>query len=81
VISSVGSMKGIINLEEHPDKVVGRRTGYQDAFKAGMQLQKTAGDLQKAFGNRFVPKGVYRFRTHEEAHQWMIRMLARGPKS
>ncbi len=74
-------MKGIINIEEQPDKVVGRRTGYKDGFKAGMQLQKTAGDLQRAFGNHFVPKGVYRFKTHEEADEWMTKMLARSRKS
>lgn len=25
-----------------------------------------------------IPRGVFRFHTHEEAHQWMITHLARG---
>ena len=31
-------------------------------------------------GNRpFIPKGYYRFKTFEEAQDWSIRMMARGP--
>jgi len=26
---------------------------------------------------RFVPRGVYRFKTHEEANQWLMKMLTR----
>ena len=32
---------------------------------------------RKAFGGVGVPKGVYRFKTHEEADEWLTRMLAR----
>ncbi len=32
---------------------------------------------RKAFPTPFVPKGVYRFHTHEEADAWMEKMLAR----
>lgn len=74
-------MKPIINLEETPDKVVGRRGAPADPFQTAMGLQKLAADLQKAFGNSFVPKGVFRFRTHEEADEWMWKMLARRRKS
>lgn len=74
-------MKSSINMEETPDKVVGRRRAPADRFKYAMGLQKLAGDLQRTFGNHFVPKGVFRFQTHEEADEWMIRMLARGRKS
>jgi hypothetical protein len=29
-------------------------------------------------GNKpFIPKGVHRFKTHEEAHTWSIKMMAR----
>lgn len=27
-------------------------------------------------GRPFIPKGVYRFRNYEEAHQWSIQMQA-----
>jgi hypothetical protein len=48
-----------------------------------MKLQSLAGELHKSFGHRWCPKGVYRFKTHEEADEWMNRMLARSqiPKS
>jgi hypothetical protein len=68
----------IINFEEKIDKVVGRRTRTPDAFKSGMKLQLLAVELHRSFNQRWAPKGVYRFRTHEEADEWMNRMLARS---
>jgi len=67
-----------INVEEKIDRFVGRRTGTPDGLRAGMQLQETAAQLHKAFKHRWWPKGVYRFKTHEEADEWMMRMLARS---
>jgi hypothetical protein len=68
----------IINFEETIDKVVGRRTRTPDGFKSGMKLQSLAVELHRSFNERWAPKGVYRFRTHEEADEWMYRMLARS---
>jgi hypothetical protein len=68
----------IINIEEKIDKIVGKRTPPSDSFAAGMKLQKTAVQLHKTFKHRWAPKGVYRFKTHEEADEWMMRMLARS---
>lgn len=73
-------MKPIINLEETPDREVGRRKPASDAFKTGMGLQKLVGQMQKSLGHHFVPKGVYRFNSHEEADEWMLKMLARRRK-
>ena len=67
-----------INVEERIDRVVGRRTRTPDAFRSGMQLQSLAVELHRSLGHRWARKGVYRFRTHEEADQWMNRMLARS---
>jgi hypothetical protein len=67
-----------INVEEKIDKVVGRRTKTPDAFESGMKLQSLAVELHRSFGQRWAPKGVYRFKTHEEADEWMNRMLARS---
>jgi hypothetical protein len=69
-----------INFEEKIDKVVGRRTRTPDAFKSGMQLQSLAVELHRSLGHRWAPKGVYRFKTHEEADEWMNRMLARSQR-
>ena len=68
----------LINLEEKIDKIVGRRTRTPEAFKSGMQLQCLAVELHRSLGHRWAPKGVYRFKTHEEADEWMNRMLARS---
>jgi len=67
-----------INLEERIDKVVGRRTRTPDGFRSGMQLQSLAVELHRSLRHRWCPKGVYRFKTHEEADEWMNRMLARS---
>ncbi len=56
-------------------KVVGRQAPVQ------VDVEKAEGFLQMAQnihrGNRFVPKGVWRFKTHEEADEWMLRMITR----
>jgi len=32
---------------------------------------------RESFGGVRVPRGVYRFKTHEEADQWLWRMITR----
>lgn len=68
-------METPVNMEERIGKTVGRRK-IQDGFRFGMQLQKVAGSHLRASGGGLVPKGVYRFNSHEEADEWMIKMLA-----
>ena len=36
-------------------------------------LHRTMNDLR---GCGLIPRGVYRFRTHEEADEWMMRQIA-----
>jgi hypothetical protein len=67
-----------INVEEKIDRFVGRRTQPPNSLRAGMQLQATAAQLHQAFKHRWMPKGVYRFKTHEDADAWMTKMLARS---
>lgn len=44
-----------------------------------MDAQKAANQLRHAFGHRgLCPKGVFRFRSHEEADAWMMKMLAKS---
>jgi hypothetical protein len=66
----------VINVEETPDKIVGKRRG----VKVDAAIQETANSLIEAFGHGLVPKGVFRFHTHEEADEWMLKMLARNRK-
>jgi hypothetical protein len=35
-------------------------------------------EFHRALKHRWAAKGVYRFKTHEEADQWMMKMLARA---
>ena len=65
-------MRFPINLEEKIGKTVGRRREVSDPFAYAMALQKTANELRKAtIGRGLCPKGVFKFKSHEEADQWM----------
>ena len=70
-----------INVDEKIDRIVGRRTKTPDSFKMGMGLQSLGVELHKSFKHRWCRKGVFRFKTHEEADQWMTQMLARSGMS
>ena len=71
----------VINVEEKIDRVVGQRKPAADSLKTGMQLQSLGVELHAAFKHRWCPKAVYRFKTHEEADAWMIKMLSRSGMS
>jgi hypothetical protein len=70
-------MKTVINLEEKIGKTVGRREAPSDSFAYGMALQKTGAQLAKTFGLRGVPKGAFKFHSHEEADAWLMKHLTR----
>lgn len=53
-------------------KVVGRKEG-DDVVADSARLQRTLNSLR---GGALVPRGVYRFRTHEEADEWMTTEIA-----
>jgi hypothetical protein len=53
-------------------RVAGRRQG-ENVLRDVDILQETVNRLR---GCGLIPKGVYRFRTHEEADEWMIRQIA-----
>ncbi len=53
-------------------KVHGRREG-DDVLQDIEILQRTVDELR---GCGLIPRGVYRFRTHEEADEWMMRQIA-----
>lgn len=74
------SMKAIVNFDEKIGKTVGRQREIADSFEYAMGLQKIASQLLRATGRGLCPKGVFKFKTHEEADAWMLRMLARPAK-
>lgn len=55
-------MKPIVNLEETPGKVVGRI--------APVQYDRLVDLAEEIMPRLPFPKGVFRFRTFEEAHAW-----------
>ncbi|MEO6741328.1 MAG: hypothetical protein ABIP20_13840 [Chthoniobacteraceae bacterium] len=74
-------MKPAINYEEKIGKTVGRRTAPKDMFAYGMALQKNGAALAKGLRLRGVPKGVFRFRSHEEADAWLMKHLVQNAQS
>ncbi|MGA2662592.1 MAG: hypothetical protein ABSH34_34365 [Verrucomicrobiota bacterium] len=71
----------LVNLEEKIDKVVGRRLKAPDALSARTSRKADSIAWRKAFGGVNVPRGVHRFRTHEEADDWLWRMISRRKTS
>jgi hypothetical protein len=56
-------------------RVVGRRGEPKPTPENMEALQKLLLDLRGK--RRFLPRGVYRFKTHEEADAWQREMLTR----
>jgi len=68
----------VLNVEDPVGKTVGRRK-LQDAWSFAMASQKSMNRLRRTFGHGpLCPKGVFRFKSHEEADAWMFKMLARS---
>jgi hypothetical protein len=67
----------LINVEEKIDRLVGRRTRMPDALSTATSNKAESIAWRKAFGGVRVPRGVHRFKTHEEADKWLWRMIAR----
>jgi hypothetical protein len=70
-----------INVEEKIDRFVGRRTKTPDALSTATSNKANSIAWRKAFGGVHVPRGVHRFKTHEEADAWLWQMIARPTKS
>ena len=67
-----------LHFEEFPGKVVGNRQPPPHGLAmADAQRVKDARAWKKALRTLPIPKGVYRFRTHEEADEWLWQMLTR----
>ena len=61
--------------DEYPMKVVGRKGRAKVDVVAIDSLQRMANELRR--GRPFMPKGVWRFKTFEEADSWKLKMLTR----
>jgi len=59
-----------------PIRVVGHRRPAA-TLSAVADTKAEARAWRAAFPTPFVPRGVYRFRSHEEADEWLWRMITR----
>lgn len=57
-------------------RVVGRRRT-ELPFSGRYDTRANSIAWRRAVATPFVPKGVYRFRTHEEADAWLWKMITR----
>jgi hypothetical protein len=71
------------NGEEKVDRVASPDPGTPDAVSEAAKNKSDTIARNKVSGGIGVPRGVYRFKTHEEADAWMTEMLARhsSPKT
>jgi len=61
--------------DELPMKIVGRKGRPKGGLEAAADFLQLVIALRGS--KPFIPKGVHRFKTHEEAHRWSIKMMAR----
>lgn len=73
-------MSSSVNLEENIGKTVGKRTAPKDPLLSYNRSKEEALRWKAAFGTPRIPKGLYRFKTHEEADAWLWKMITR-PKA
>ena len=74
----LSGMKSGHAFDETPGKVVGRRRPPADSLAVSeAQRIENARAWKEALHILPIPKGVYRFRTHEEADAWLWQMLTR----
>ncbi len=60
----------VINIEETIGKTVGRRRPPNHLCPKAHSIKRSK-DWFKAFPVGYTPRGVFRFKTHEEADEWM----------
>jgi hypothetical protein len=60
----------------NPTRLVGRRRP-PSPLSSATDTKQEARSWREAFPTPFVPKGVYRFNSHEEADDWLWRMITR----
>jgi hypothetical protein len=65
-----GVVKALINTKETVTRVVGKRTQAPDGLSTRTSRNAYALACQQALGGVRVPRGVHRFKTHEDADRW-----------
>jgi hypothetical protein len=70
-------MKPVVNHQETIGKVVGRRTQTPDPLSLQGDTVRNKEVWRSTLGGVRIPRGVYRFHTHEEADAWLWQMITR----
>jgi hypothetical protein len=70
-----------INFDERLGKVVGRRLEAPSGLSLKASNQHSSQAWRQALGGLPIPKGVFRFHTHEEADEWLWKMITRPKKT
>jgi hypothetical protein len=73
-------MEPFVNLEENIGKVVGNRKPPKDPLLSYNRSKEEAMRWKRVFGTPRIPKGLYRFKSHEEADAWLWKMITRPRK-
>ena len=70
-------MQPVVNIDDPVGKVVGKRANLtqQTYIDYAMSLQNSL----RGFPQRKFPRGVFRFKTHEDADQWLMDHLIQKP--
>lgn len=72
----MGESDSVWDAEPRIGKTVGRRRR-APALDAARDTKQLAREWREAFPTPFVPRGVYRFDSHQEADEWLWRMITR----
>ena len=64
----------VINVEEQIGRTVGRR-GAPNGLAVRPDAVAEAEKWRTAFGGVRIPRGVFKFHSHEEADAWLIKHL------
>lgn len=67
----------VFNIDDPVGKTVGRREAPTDVLAYASGLQRSLNKLSPLR----VPRGVFRFKSHEEADQWLMDHLTRRRES
>jgi hypothetical protein len=70
-------VKVVVNLEEKIGKWVGRKDAGDDPFAAYARLLRISKGLVSTTP---YPRGVFRFKTHEEADEWKWKHILKAAK-
>lgn len=62
-------------------KTVGKRVARAPSLSVENDSVEKTREWRRAFPTPFIPRGVYRFSSHEEADQWLWKMMTRKPKN